>query len=176
MTAETATKQDAEIRLHEKTKQPEKKVQTSIQELVASLRNVADDIGQTVELSSEEKLLVAEFFATLLKLMRPLAPAMSVSTTALPEDVGPVVQAYIDPTGHLALIYEYGHLELKDLGEEKYRDLMIAVVEDVLPKFQNLTSAQKRKVENRLNFMSTVTKELQKISEAISLLTPADQK
>jgi hypothetical protein len=146
----------------------EKKKQVSIQELVESLKSTADDIGQISELSSEEKILVSQFFSSLLKLMEPLAPSMAVAQLALPPQVGDVVQAHVDPTGHLVLQYTDNHVELKDLSEEKNRDLMMAVVNDVIPKFKSLTSMQKRKLENRIKLLSTITKEIQKSSDALS--------
>jgi hypothetical protein len=139
----------------------------SIQALVDSLKSAADDIGQISELSSEEKLLVAEFFKSLLRTMQPLASAMPVSTSVV-QDLGVVVQAHIDPTGHLVLLFEDGRLELRNLDEEKNRDLMMAVVEDVIPKFKDLTIVQKRKIEDRIKFLSAVTKEIQKISETMT--------
>lgn len=151
------------------------KTQTSIQKLAEALKSMADDVGQISELAAEEKLLVREFFKSLLKLMQPLTPAMPVSTSALPVELGNVLQAHIDPTGHLALVYEDKHLELKDLKEECNRDLMILVVQDVIPKFKNLTSMQKRKIENRIKFLSAVTKEVQKISGIFSATVSEDQ-
>jgi len=59
-------------------------------------------------------------------------------------------------------------VELKDLSEEKNRDLMTAVIEDIMPKFKNLASMKKRKLENRIELLSSVTKEIQKSSEALS--------
>ena len=146
------------------------KVSVPVQTLVDSLKSVADDIGQISELSSEEKLLVAEFFKSLLKLMQPLTQALPVTSSVLLQDFGSVIQAYIDPTGHLALLFEDGKLELKNLMEEKNRDLMMTVVEDIVPKFKNLTSAEKRKIENRIKTLSSVTKEMQKISETLSTI------
>ena len=153
--------------LQEPTPQ-EKKKQVTIQELVESLKSIADDIGQISELSSEEKILVSQFFSSLLKLMQPLAPSIPVAQLALPAQVGDAIQAHVDPTGHLVLLFEDGHVELKNLGEEKNRDLMMAVVSDVVPKFKNLTSMQKHKLENRIKLLSSVTKEIQKSSEALS--------
>jgi hypothetical protein len=149
-----------------------KKKQVSVQEIVESLKSVADDIGQITELSSEEKLLVAQFFKSLLKLMQPLTSAMTVSLSALPIEPGLVTEAHVDPTGHLALMYRDGHMELKSLDDERNRDLMIAVVEDVVPKFKSLTNAQKRRIENRIKFLTAVTKELQKISETLTAVMP----
>src|SRR4030066_1212589 len=86
------------------------KVSVPVQTLVDSLKSAADDIGQISELSSEEKLLVAEFFKSLLKLMQPLTQALPVTSSVLLQDFGSVIQAYIDPTGHLALLFEDGKL------------------------------------------------------------------
>ena len=149
-------------------KQPEMKRHASIQELVESLKSTADDIGQISELSSEEKILVTQFFSSLLKLMQPLSPTIAVDQSALPVELGDVVQAHIDPTGHLILQFEDDHVELQDLSEEKNRDLMTAVIEDIMPKFKGLASMQKRKLENRIKLLSSITKEIQKSSEALS--------
>ena len=153
----------------------DEKGRMSIQKLAEALRSMADDVGQISELAAEEKLLVTELFKSLLKLMQPLTPSMPVSTSALPAEVGNVTQAHIDPTGHLALVYEDEHLELKDLTEEINRDLMVLVIQDVMPKFKNLTSAQKRKIENRIRFLSAVTKEVQKISGTLSTIVSGAQ-
>jgi hypothetical protein len=153
--------------------QPKKLV--NLQEIVDSLKSTADDIGQISELSSEEKILVAQFFSSLLKLMQPLTTSIQVSQTALPAQVGDVAQANIDPTGHLVLQYPDGHVELKNLSDDKNRDLMMAVVGDVVPKFKTLTSNQKRKLENRIKLLSSVTKEIQKSSEALSAALAAGQ-
>jgi hypothetical protein len=148
----------------------------SLQELAAALKSMAEDVGQISELASEEKLLVTEFFTSLLKLMQPLTTAMPVSTAALPAEAGNVVKAYIDPTGHLALLHEDGHMELKNLAEERNRDLMIMVIKDVMPKFKSLTSIQKSKIEKRIRFLSAVTNEIQKISGALAALETVAQK
>jgi hypothetical protein len=169
MTQEAVIKSEAvDLSVSQGLKQAERKKQVSIQELVESLKSTADDIGQISELSSEEKILVSQFFISLFKLMQPLAPSIAVNHLALPAQVGDVVQAHIDPTGHLVLQFEDEHVELEDLSEEKNRDLMMAVVGDVVPKFKNLTSQQKHKLENRIKLLSSITKEIQKSSEALS--------
>ena len=169
MTQETVIKPESvELSVSQGLKQAEKKKQISIQELVESLKSTADDIGQISELSSEEKILVSQFFMSLFKLMQPLAPSIAVNHLVLPAEVGDVVQAHIDPTGHLVLQFEDNHVELQDLSEEKNRDLMMTVIEDVVPKFKNLTSIQKHKLENRIKLLSSITKEIQKSSESLS--------
>ncbi|MCW4025275.1 MAG: hypothetical protein NWF01_09615 [Candidatus Bathyarchaeota archaeon] len=152
-----------------------KKKQIPIQEIVDSLKSTADDIGQISELTSEEKILVEQFFISLLKLMKPLATSIAVNQLALPDELGNVTVAHVDPTGHLVLQFDDGHLELKDLSEERHRDLMTAVMVDVLPKFKSLTSSQKRMLETRIKLISSVTKEIQKSSDALSAALSAGQ-
>jgi hypothetical protein len=169
LTQEAAIKEEpAELSQSPESKPLEKKKQMTFQELVESLRSTADDIGQISEFSSEEKILVSQFFSSLLNLMQPLAPSISVNRLALPTQLGDVVEAYLDPTGHLVLQFEDNHLELRDLSEEKNRDLMIAVIMDVMPKFKSLTSQLKHKLDIRIKLLSGVTKEIQKSSEALS--------
>ncbi len=139
----------------------------AIQDLIDSLRSISDDIGQISELTSEEKLLVAQFFSSFLTLMQPLTTAIPVSVSAFPE-IGLLSQAFVDPTGRLVLIYQDGHMELKNLEEDQNRELMISVIEDVMPKFKSLTAGKKRKLESRIKFLTGITKELQKISDAFS--------
>jgi len=170
MTQEAMAKPAVDLPLQD-TRRVEKK-SVNFQEIVDSLKSAADDIGQISELTSEEKNLVAQFFGSLLKLMKPLAPSIPVSSSAIPSGFVNIVTAHVDPTGHLALVFDDGHVEIRDLSEEKNRDLMVAVVGDVMPKFKGLTSQAKRKVENRIKFLSNVTKEMQKSADALSAVMP----
>ena len=86
----------------------------------------------------------------------------------LSEEFGNVIQANVDPKGNLMVLYQDGQVEIMSLGEKTNRDLMICVLKDVMPKFKQLTSAYRRKIENRMKFLSSVTTEIQKISKAFS--------
>ena len=142
--------------------------QLTLEELISSLKGLQDDIGQITELSSEEKRVVDVFFASFLTLMKPLAKTISVSATALPDELGTVKQANVDPKGNLMLLYQDEQVEIMNLNEKNHRDLMICVMKDVMPKFKRLTSAHRRKIEDRMKFLSSVTTEIQKISKAFS--------
>jgi len=107
--------------------------------VVKSLKSVGDDIEQIIKLTSKEKLLVAEFLA-LLKHVPQRMFSIAVSTSELPIGIGAFTQAHIDSAGHLILTSEDGHLEVKDLSETKNRNLMMAVVGDIIPKFKNFAS------------------------------------
>lgn len=148
-----------------------KRAQMTIEELIDSLKSVQDDIGQICELTSEEETLVNEFFESLLKLIQPLATTIQVSTEVLPDEMGDVARASIDPTGQLMIQYRDGRMVLKNLLEEENRDLMTSVLEDVLPKLKQIFSARREKIEGRMKFLSAITKEIQKMSRAFSKAT-----
>lgn len=63
--------------------------------------------------------------------------SIPVSMSELPFRTGAFSQANIDSTGHLILMSEDGNLEIKDLTETKNRDLMMAVIGDIVPKFKD---------------------------------------
>ena len=150
-------------------KAPAPKVpQMGLDELIASMKTLQDDIGQISELSSEEKRVVDVFFDSFLKLMKPLAKTIAVSPAALPDGLGHVAQANVDPKGNLMLLYPDGQVEIRNLSERNERDLMICVMTDAMPKFKQLTSAHRRKIEKRMKFLSSVTQEIQKISKAFA--------
>jgi hypothetical protein len=152
-----------------------KRAQKPLQEMVDSLKSAQDDIGQIAELISEEKSLVAEFFLSFLNLMQPLATSISVDPGQISNYVVNVVQANLAPTGYLAVVYNNGQMELKNLSDEKNRDLLIDVIEDVIPRFKQLTNDQKSRIENRIKFLTAVAKEMQKMSKALTAATSQQQ-
>jgi hypothetical protein len=157
----------AQFQFKEQAKQS-KASQVSLQDILDSLRSAQDEIGQISELTSEEERLVAEFFESLTKIMQPLAITISVSTAALPDYMDDVVRATMDQTGGLLLLHKDGEVELKNLSEEKNRDLMIGVLQDVMPKFKQVFSAYRRRIDDRTKFLAAVTKETQKMSKAFT--------
>jgi hypothetical protein len=167
MTELTVPEEAAQLTSKDRPK-PIKTPQVSLQNTVTALKSLKDDAGQIVELTAEEKTLVAEFFHQFMKLTVPLAQSIPVSPSALLTIKGEIVQANIAPTGHLIIIYPDGTAELEDLSAEKNRNLMLSVVEDALPKFTQLMKNHKQKIEGRINFLSSVTKEMQDISEALN--------
>ena len=63
---------------------------------------------------------------------------MAVSSSLIPIRLGVVAEAYLDLSGHLDLTFADGRKELLDLNDPSYRDLLIAVIDDVMPKFECL--------------------------------------
>jgi hypothetical protein len=115
------------------------KKQPSIKEIVESLKGVGDDVEQIVKLSSKENVLVEDFFAVLKDLPQQMF-SIAVSTSELPIGRGSFTQAHIDSVGHLILTSEDGRFEVMDLSESRNRDLMMAVVGDIVPKFKDFAS------------------------------------
>lgn len=156
------------VQAHAKNAEQPKQPQITLEEVIASLKSLQDDIGQISELTSEEERVVDVFFDSFLKLMKPLAKTISVSPAALPDAFMNVMQANVDPRGNLMILYEDGQVEIRSLGDKTQRELMTCVMKDVMPKFKQLTSAHRRMIEDRMKFISSVTNELQKISKAFS--------
>jgi hypothetical protein len=115
------------------------KKQISIEEIADTFETVAADIQEISQLTNQEKSVVTQFLKSLRTNMEPWTSSIAVSTSIIPIDLGLVEQAFIHPTGHLALTFVDGRREVLDLSEAKYRDLMMAVIDDVVPKFEALT-------------------------------------
>lgn len=170
MSQETNTIQEP-VQLQPQPKENPKQTKASqltLQELLDCMKSVQDNIGQICELMSEEKVLVSEFFESFLKLVQPIASTLPVSTATLPGEMGDVAQALVDPLGNLILLYQDGYAKIENLREEKHRDLMVAIVKDTAPKIRLLINAHRQKIEERMKFLSSVTKEMQKVSRAFS--------
>jgi hypothetical protein len=113
-------------------------VQISAEDISESFEFIEEDIAQIGKLNVEERLLVEQFLVMLKKHMAPLTSSIVVSTSVLPFKLGVVKQAQIDPTGHLTLKLKGTERKVLDLSESKNRDIMMAVISDFMPKFQNL--------------------------------------
>jgi hypothetical protein len=138
----------------------------SPEEVVETLRRLREDVGQISELSAEEENIVAAFALAFLKLMEPLTKALPVDVSVLPRELGLVERANVVPKGGLILLYADGRMESIDLTERDNRDLLITVVSDVMPRFNNLISQRRGKIEERITFLSSVTRELQTIADS----------
>ena len=144
---------------------------SSPEEVVESLKRLREDVGQISELSSEEGNLVRTFSLSFLKLMDPLAKNIPVDVDVLPRRLGRVERANIIPNGQLVLLHQNGRMESVDLVEVWNRDLLVTVVSDVLPKFKELVSERREKIEKRITFLSEITRELQNIADSFATVT-----
>ncbi len=141
---------------------------TSQEEIIRSLKLVREDVGQICELSSEEEKIVEAFFIALLRLMKPLAKAIPVDMSALPRELGDIKGANIIPEGNLIILHDDGRMESIDLRNEANRDLMVEIIRNIMPKFNDLIAELRAKIENRMGLLTSITGELQNIAEAFS--------
>jgi len=141
---------------------------SSPEEVMETLKALREDVGQISELGAEEGNIVMAFSLSLLKLMEPLTKTLPVDVSILPREMGGIERANVVPTGELVVLFEDGRMESVDLTEPKNRDLLVDVVSDVMSKFNDLIAKRRSKIEERITFLSEVTKELQTISDSIA--------
>ena len=115
------------------------KKQSGIEEIMKSLKGVGDEVKKIVELTSEEKQLVAKLFSTLKHAPQQMF-SIPVSTSELPFRAVAFTKAHIDSAGQLILTSQNGNLSVMDLSETKNRDLMMTVVGYIVPKFKDFAS------------------------------------
>lgn len=111
----------------------------SIEEIMESLKSVGAEVQKIAKLNSKEDVLVTELLAALETVPQKMF-SIGVSTSELPFRSGAFTQANIDASGRLILTAEDGNLIVKDLRETGNRDLMMAVVGDIVPKFKDFAS------------------------------------
>lgn len=141
---------------------------SSPKEVVDSLKRLREDVGQISELSSEEGNIVDAFSLSFLKLMGSLTKTLPVDVEVLPRKLGLIERANIIPKGELVVLRKDGQMESVDLTDQDNRDLLVTVVSNVLPKLKTLTVEKRRKIEERITFLSEVTKELQNIADSVA--------
>ncbi|HSV49756.1 MAG TPA: hypothetical protein VLH35_05520 [Candidatus Acidoferrales bacterium] len=110
----------------------------SVEEIAEAFQLVAEDIAQIGKLTTEENSLFKGFLKTLKTHLEPLKKPIGVSIKIIPIDLGIVKEAYIQSTGKLQLTFVDGRIDLVDLSASKNRDLMLAVIDDVMPKLEAL--------------------------------------
>ncbi len=114
------------------------KKQLSIEEIAETFQAVTEDITQIGKLNSEEKTLVTNFLMYLHQNMPRMTESIVVSSSVLPFRAGSVNQAFVHPDGQLEVHFENGQVDFMDLSAPVNRDLMMAVMDDVMPKFEAL--------------------------------------
>ena len=139
----------------------------SAEDVVETLRRLKEDVGQIGELSEEEGSIVGAFSLAFLKLMEPLTRALPVDVGVLPAGLGALERANVPPRGDLVVLHRDGRMESIDLGDAENRDLLVLVVGDALPRFNQLIARRREKIEKRIDFLASVTRELQVIADSL---------
>jgi len=139
----------------------------SKEEVIEILRKVKEDAGQISELSSEEDKIVKAFSLALLNLMQAFAKSIPIAPSVIPREFGRFTHANLIPRGELLVLHGDGRMSSFSLGDELNRDLLISVIRDAMPKFNDLLAQRKSDIEKRIDFLSSITKELQNVSETL---------
>jgi len=138
------------------------------EEIMNALQGVREDVGQICEMTSEEDKIVEAYSIAMLNLMRPLARAIPVDPSVLPRDLGEVERANVMPNGSLIVLHADGLMTSMVLGDRANRNVLIDVVRDVMPKINKMVAERKAELERRMGLLTSVTKELQGISDALA--------
>ncbi len=143
----------------------------SPEDVIATLKKLREDVGQIYEISSEEENIVIAFSLAFLKLMESLTRSLPVDVETLQGQLRNAERANILPKGELVVLFRDGRMESVDLIKPENRDLLVDVVSDVLPKFNDLIGERRGRIEKRISFLADVTKELQNIADSVTAVS-----
>jgi hypothetical protein len=139
------------------------------QKAVEFLREIQENVGQISELDMEEKMLVGEFFASLLKILKRFGRNIQISALSLPSGYKKrVSHACLYPTGHLVLVYVNNKIELIDLKDPKNRIMLYEITGEVMMRLRDIINLHRSHVEKRVKFLTSITKELQQVANVFS--------
>jgi transposase-like protein len=139
----------------------------SVEEILESMRGLKEDLAYINEISAEEGAIVEAFFVDFLRVMTTLRGALEVDVSVLPPELGDSERASVTPKGGLVVLRRDGNMESIDLTAPRNRDLFVTVIDNVLPKIVVLSAEIRDKIENRLKYLSRVTKELHKMASSL---------
>ena len=143
----------------------------SPEDVIATLKELREDVGQIYEISSEEENIVIAFSLAFLKLMESLTRSLPVDVETLQGQLRNAERANILPKGELVVLFRDGRMESVDLINPENRDLLVDVVSDVMPKFNDLIGERRGRIEKRISFLADVTKELQNIADSVTAVS-----
>ena len=143
----------------------------SPEDVIATLKKLREDVGQIYEISSEEENIVVAFSLAFLKLMESLTRSLPVDVEILQGQLRSAERANILPKGELVVLFRDGRMESMDLTKPENRDLLVDVVSDVMPKFNDLIGERRGRIEKRISFLADVTKELQNIADSVTAVS-----
>jgi len=134
-------------------------------EALESLREMQENAGQMSEITKEEETLVADFFNFLMTVLKPFTKTLEITVSALPKKYSErASKAYLYLTGQLILVYQNGEAEILNLTEPDNYEILIEITGEIMQKLKAIINSHKSKAEKRVNFLMTITKELQKVA------------
>ena len=109
----------------------------SAEETVAPLREMREDIDLIASLLSDEKTVVEDLFGTLLRIVGSI-PRVPLDPGFFEEQLGTVEEAHVSPEGMLVYGLSDGLIGSLDLSEDDKRDLLVKVVEAIIPTLRGI--------------------------------------
>jgi hypothetical protein len=141
----------------------------SEEEALGSLKEMQESVGQISELAKEEENLVKEFFGFLLRILKSFSNTLEISVSSLPEEYnGQVNKAYLYLTGQLVLVYKNGEVRILNLADQENHGILVEITGEIMTKLKTIVGSHKAKIEKRVKFLMSVTKELQRAAKAFS--------
>jgi hypothetical protein len=136
------------------------------EEALEFLKEIQENAGQIFEIIKEEENVVAEFFNSLLKILRKFAKVLQIPVSSLSESYGKQVsKAYLYPNGQLVLVYEDAEAELINLKEQDNHEILVAIAGGIMMELRSIINSYKARAEKRVKFLLSITKELQKVAK-----------
>ncbi len=109
----------------------------SAEETVVPLREMREDIDLIALLLSDEKTVVEDLFGTLLRIVGSI-PRVPLDPGIFEEQLGTVEEAHVSPEGMLVYGLSDGLIGSLDLSEDDKRDLLVKVVEAIIPTLRGI--------------------------------------
>jgi len=110
------------------------------EEVVLAIRGAREEFDLIGGLISDEDEVVEDLFKLLLGLIQPVA-MVPVDSSILPTDIRESEEAHVASDGKLVFTLRDGDMGYMDLLAVENRDLLVEVVEDVVPKLRDYISS-----------------------------------
>lgn len=110
----------------------------SVGETFIPLREVKQDLDLIFSLIADERTVVEDLFAALLGLTKSI-PRVPVDATILQEFIGSVDRAHVSSEGKLVYALIDGGVGFVDLSVDESRDLLVKVIEDIVPTIRGIS-------------------------------------
>lgn len=110
----------------------------SVGETFIPLREVKQDLDLIFSLIADERSVVEDLFDALLGLTKSI-PRVPVDATILHEFIGNVDRAHVSSEGKLVYALIDGGVGFVDLSVDESRDLLVKVIEDIVPTIRGIS-------------------------------------
>jgi hypothetical protein len=140
----------------------------SVEEAFIPLREVKQDLDLIFSLIADERTVVESLFDALIGLTRSL-PRVPVDATILQEILGGVDRAHVSKGGKLVYTLIDGGVGSVDLSVKESRDLLVKVIEDIVPTIRGISDGSivlEETVEEVLDVEPVIVEPPEEIVEA----------